>query len=30
LNAKGKDVKPPETTDLPTEIGQSVVMIGMP
>jgi hypothetical protein len=29
-NAKGKDVKPPETTNLPTQIGQSVVMTGTP
>jgi hypothetical protein len=29
-NAKGKDVKAPETTNLPTQIGQSVVMTGTP
>ncbi|MGH6735562.1 MAG: hypothetical protein ACRECX_05725 [Methyloceanibacter sp.] len=29
-NAKGEPVKPPETTDLPTKVGESVVMKGTP
>jgi len=29
-NAKGTDVKAPETTELPTQIGQSVVMTSRP